>query len=302
VTSRRLGRPSKTLGLTCLSPMRATSSGLRTERPRWFCGNNMDGGLSAPQFPSLAWNTADYWRKHPGIVHQRARGSGRPRAMDETTEFKLVHAICCARRRGESISEAKAIEMIKELAPNVKGTRPHLMRIMADYGLAGPFVGHLREPGWFPDEDHLASDSSEDLAKDVLFASDDILEYLADSRAKRILLELRGLGQEKLLLTDIPQAIRLASDSASERGLNAADNVVLNDESRWESGTRSQHTLDVEKTRRAQYQFPRRDGDVVFVRFGEKMSSSVCHRLRKAGGLFHPHASRAWAFRHRSIA
>ena len=64
----------------------------------------------------------------------------------------------------------------------------------------------------------------------------------------RILLDLRGLGQKNLLLTDMPQAISLLSDSASARGPDAADNVVANDESRWKSGTNSQRTLE---TRRA---------------------------------------------------
>ena len=42
--------------------------------------------------------------------------------------------------------------------------------------------------------------------------------------------------------------IRLACDSASARGSDAADNVVVKDESRWKSGTNRQRTLE---TRRA---------------------------------------------------
>ena len=42
--------------------------------------------------------------------------------------------------------------------------------------------------------------------------------------------------------------IRLACDSASARGSDAADNVVVKDESRWKSGTNGQGTLE---TRRA---------------------------------------------------
>ena len=66
---------------------------------------------------------------------------------------------------------------------------------MADYGLNGPCINHLCVLGSLPG----AIDSSEDLAKDVLFASGDILE----SRAKRILLELCVLGHKNLLLTDM---------------------------------------------------------------------------------------------------
>lgn len=50
---------------------------------------------------------------------------------------------------------------------------------MADYGLNGPCIDHLCVLGWLPG----AIDSSEDLAKDVLFASGDILEY--DAREPR---------------------------------------------------------------------------------------------------------------------
>jgi len=46
----------------------------------------------------------------------------------------------------------------------------------------------------------------------------------------------------------MPQAIRLVADSASARGPDAADNVVVNAEYRWKSGTNSQRTLE---TRRA---------------------------------------------------
>ncbi len=42
--------------------------------------------------------------------------------------------------------------------------------------------------------------------------------------------------------------IRLTCDSASARGSDAADNVVVKDESRWKSGTNRQGTLE---TRRA---------------------------------------------------
>ena len=122
---------------------------------------------------------------------------------------------------------------------------------MKEYGLAGPYIPHLRESGWFPDEEHLASDSSEDLAKDVMFATDDIVEYLADVRAKRILIELRGLGKLHLVDTDINHAIEVASVSASSRGADSADNVATNDESRWKPGSSSHKTIDVEKTRRA---------------------------------------------------
>jgi hypothetical protein len=47
---------------------------------------------------------------------------------------------------------------------------------MADYGLTGPCIGHLRVLGWFPGEAFIATDSTEDLAEDVSFASGDILD------------------------------------------------------------------------------------------------------------------------------
>jgi hypothetical protein len=167
---------------------------------------------------------------------------------------KLILAICRARRLGFPVSISKIGEMALELMPpgtKLKATRPYVHRIMAEFDLAGPYTPHLRGPGWFPDEEHLASDSSEDLAKDVLFATDDILDYLADVRAKRILMELRGLGQLHLVDTDIKTAVNVASASASSRGVDSADNVVCNDESRWKSGSCSRKTIDVEKTRRA---------------------------------------------------
>jgi hypothetical protein len=97
---------------------------------------------------------------------------------------------------------------------------------------------------WFPGEAFIATDSSEDLAKILLLA----LTIFRIPRGGRILLDLRGLSQKNLLLTDMPQAIRLVADSASARGADAADNVVVNAEYRWNSGTNSQRTLE---TRRA---------------------------------------------------
>jgi hypothetical protein len=50
------------------------------------------------------------------------------------------------------------------------------------------------------------------------------------------------------MCADVNEAIRLVADSASARGPDAADNVVVNAEYRWKSGTNSQRTLE---TRRA---------------------------------------------------
>ena len=85
----------------------------------------------------LGMNTAiDYWRKLPGIV--RYRGSWRP---DDATELKLVQAIRLARRRGEAIREANAIQYsgaCAECQGNPISSGPN----------HGPFIGHLRELGW----------------------------------------------------------------------------------------------------------------------------------------------------------
>ena len=73
---------------------------------------------------------------------------------------------------------------------------------MAEFGLAGPFTAHPRTEKWFPSEEELPSDSDDDVAEAVMLATEKILDYLADVRAKRKLIELRGLGQEKLIMAN----------------------------------------------------------------------------------------------------
>jgi hypothetical protein len=122
---------------------------------------------------------------------------------------------------------------------------------MAEFGLAGPFSPHHWTGKWFPSGEELPSDSDDDVADAVTLATENTIDYLADVRAKRILMELRGLEKLQLITSDINAAVSLAAASATSRGDRAADNVVVNDESRWKSAHPRTTKLWMKGTHRA---------------------------------------------------
>ena len=190
------------------------------------------------RFPSLPRSTPKYWLEHPNIMLERKRGSGHPTALSLQQESELIKQVCISRRKGDPIGLSDISSLAQSLVPGFKASRPFVHRIMADYGLAGPFIAHYREAAWFPgDQDLDSGDSSDDFAEEVTRATEEVRHYLADYRAKAILLELRGLGKTTLIATDVKRAVDLATMSASARGADAADNVIVCDESRWKSAT-----------------------------------------------------------------
>jgi len=185
---------------------------------------------------------------------KRAPGSGGHAALTDAQRFILAQTICKQRRLGANLGLEQVQQLALALAPpgsKFKASHSFIKTFFAEYGLAGPFAPHPRTQAWFPTESQLGSESGEDVAPAVITACDKILEYLADSRAKRILIELRGLGKTDLIFSDVKAAVALATAAAAARGDHAADNVVVNDESRWKAGASSTKVVDQEGTRRA---------------------------------------------------
>ncbi len=203
------------------------------------------------RYPGLAWTTASYWRNHPGV---RQHGSGGHAALNDQQRFEVAQAICRSRRCGEDLGLAQVRQLaLAKASPdsNFKASYTWMQGLFTEFGLAGPFKPHPRSAAWFPKPDQLASDSSDDTAPAQEDAQDRLLTYFAEIRARRILIELRGLDQTNMIFSDLKGAVALATSSVESRGSRGADNVVINDESRWKSGGSQHRVIDKAHTRRA---------------------------------------------------